>query len=267
METKPGREQRRIASFWKKLLCATAAFLLLLGLVRSFGPPDPATALGLLEGDRNGRAFSFIPEIFQEAAPSVAYISCASLQKDSAGQEMLVFGSGSGVIISQDGYIITNHHVIANGIEVEVILADGRRADASVVAEAPQDDLALLKIALDGLSPAELGDSDKVRVGQLVFPIGNPGGAQFARSMTMGLISGVDREIELSEGRLAQLLQTDAAINPGNSGGPLVDAAGQVIGINSIKIIDPEFESMGFAIPINRAVHILSGLYPTAFPQ
>ncbi|MDO4733481.1 MAG: trypsin-like peptidase domain-containing protein [Bacillota bacterium] len=187
------------------------------------------------------------------------------MQKDSADKDVLVLGSGSGVIVSGRGYIVTNHHVVAKAIEVEVILADGRRANAEIIAEVPFDDLALLKIDLPELPVAVLGDSSVVRVGQMVFPIGNPGGAQFARSMTMGVISGVDREVELSQGKLVNLLQTDAAINPGNSGGPLVDSAGRVIGINSIKIVDPEFESMGFAIPINRVIEVLRPLCPEAF--
>jgi len=250
--------------FSKKLLYSTAAFFVVFGLALSGGIAEIRAELPARES-KNEQAFSFIQDVFSQASPAVAYISCASLQKDENQKEVLTLGSGSGVIISEDGYIVTNYHVIANALEVEVILADGRRADAAIIAEAPMDDLALLKIELEALSVAVLGDSEEVRVGQLVFPIGNPGGAQFSRSMTMGVISGVDREVELSAGRLAHLLQTDAAINPGNSGGPLVDCSGCVIGINSIKIVDPEFESMGFAIPINRVVEILQPMCPAAF--
>lgn len=252
----------------KKLLYITAAFFAVWGLaIAGNSLLAPAAERNHFTLADNDRAFHFIQDVFEEASQSVAYISCASLQKDENQKDVLMLGSGSGVIVSEQGYIITNHHVIDNAIEVEVILADGRRGDAAIVAESPFDDLALLKVELTGLVPAVLGDSDQVKVGQLVFPIGNPGGAQFARSMTMGMISGIDREIELSEGRLAHLLQTDAAINPGNSGGPLVDCSGRVIGINSIKIVDPEFESMGFAIPINTATRILAALCPEAFGQ
>ena len=245
-----------------KLLLA-AAFLLVLGLAG--GVVDGAPGF-LSIRERNGRSLEFIQDVFQEVSPTVAYISSASLRLDETGQEVIAIGSGSGVIISEDGYIITNYHVIADAIRIEVVLADGRRADADVAAASAFDDLALLKINMSGLKSAIFGDSNQVQVGQIVFPIGNPGGAQFARSMTMGMISGVDRDVELSKGRMVHLLQTDAAINPGNSGGPLVDCQGRVIGINTIKIVDPEFESMGFAIPINTAVRILSGLCPEAFP-
>ena len=243
-------------------LLISAAFLVVLGL-----------ASGAIRGqfefffirEKNGRSLEFIQEVFQDVAPTVAYISSASLRLDETGQEVMTLGSGSGVIISENGYIITNYHVIADAIRVEVVLADGQHADAKIAAQSPFDDLALLKIDIEGLNAAALGDSDQVRVGQIVFPIGNPGGAQFARSMTMGMISGIDRDVELNNGRMVHLLQTDAAINPGNSGGPLVDCNGRVIGINTIKIVDPEFESMGFAIPSNTAVRILSEFCPEAF--
>jgi len=205
---------------------------------------------------------SFIADLFDDVSPSVVFIS--NLLEDD-GSDIVQMGSGSGVICSEQGYIITNYHVVADAAALEVHLLDGRKAEAEVVAESRESDLALLKIDLDQLAPADLGDSDDVRVGDVVFPIGNPGGEQFSRSMTMGIISGIDRQLILEDGCLSSLLQTDAAINPGNSGGPLVNSNGEIIGINSIKIVDAEFEGMGFAVPANTVVEVLSPLCPDAF--
>lgn len=258
----PGRPSRR----WLLLPLAAAVILVVQALSPS-GAQATWRPGGLREADRSKEGFSFIKEVFQQVSPAVVYISSATQVNGENGAKELRVGSGSGVICSEEGYIITNHHVIANAQEIEVALADGRSAVGKVVAAAPAGDLALLKIDLPDLTVAKLGDSSKVEVGDLVFPIGNPGGAQFARSMTMGIISGLDRQIVLNDGNLYSLLQTDAAINPGNSGGPLVDTSGQVVGISSVKIVDAEFEGMGFAIPINTVVSILSELQPDLFDE
>ncbi|MEG1662299.1 MAG: trypsin-like peptidase domain-containing protein, partial [Clostridiales bacterium] len=165
-----------------------------------------------------------------------------------------------GVIISAKGYIVTNYHVIADAVALDVYLSDGRKASGQLIGSDSSVDLALLKIDLPDLAVAKLGNSDNLAVGQLAFAIGNPGGAQFTRSMTMGLISGLNRELELPDGNIYNLIQTDAAINPGNSGGPLVDIYGEVIGITSIKIVDTYFEGMGFAIPIATVVRVIDEL-------
>ena len=213
--------------------------------------------------ERAGDSLSFIADIYKRVAPSV--VGVESLHDDGAGS--VVLGSGSGVIIDSDGYIVTNYHVVAEAANISVNLMDGRSGNAVLIAGDAGLDLALLETDLTDLVAAELGRSGCLQVGDVVFPIGNPGGEQFARSMTMGLISGLDRQLAMSEGSLEALLQTDAAINPGNSGGPLVDCRGVVIGINSAKIVEADFEGMGFAIPADTVRAFLESALPAVFTQ
>lgn len=177
-------------------------------------------------------------------------------------------GSGSGIIISADGYILTNNHVIEGADSVSVLLQGGEEVKAEVVGADADSDLAVLKIDKTGLPVAVLGDSSKTQTGEIVLAIGNPLGEELAGSVTMGVISATDRTLNV-EGRTMKLLQTDAAINPGNSGGALVDLNGTVIGINTLKEtiagIDPSYgtisaEGIGFAIPINEAKPIIEQL-------
>lgn len=156
---------------------------------------------------------------------------------------------GTGIIISEDGYVVTNSHVIGDSKKytVKVAFSEEEEYKATVVGYDTRTDLAVLKIdAGKKLTPAEFADSGEVEVGQDVAAIGNPGGINFSNSLTRGIISALNRKVDDSS---VGFLQTDAAINPGNSGGPLVNLAGQVIGINTIKIVDTEYEGMGFAIP------------------
>lgn len=181
-------------------------------------------------------------------------------------------GEGSGVIYSEDGYIITNYHVIAgssstsrdgstvySGVasKIDVYLSgDTTNAiSAKVVGYNSSYDIAVLKINKKGLSAVKIGNSDKLNVGQFVVAIGNPGGLQFMSSVTYGVIGGLNRTLQV-ESETIGLIQTDAAINPGNSGGALVDTSGNLIGINSSKLVDTSYEGMGFAIPINDVVDI-----------
>jgi S1-C subfamily serine protease len=163
-------------------------------------------------------------------------------------------GFGSGVIVSSDGYILTNNHV-AGGRSNRIIvsLADGRNVEGEVVWSDPVLDLAAVKINLTGLMPLALGDATKLQVGEHAIAIGNPLGLDFQRSVTSGIISALNRtiRIETEEGvnYMEDLIQTDASINPGNSGGPLLNAKGEVVGINTVKVTSAE--GMGFAIPIN----------------
>ncbi len=203
-------------------------------------------------GSAKGKYDQDIIRVAEQVSPTVVYIE--NIVGDG------VSGSGSGVIISPKGYIITNNHVVAECDSLEVYLADGRQAGGELVGADSSVDLALVKIDLPDLPAARLGDSTSLSVGQLVFAIGNPGGAQFARSMTMGLVSGLNRSLQLPDGDITNLIQTDAAINPGNSGGPLVNLDGEVIGITSIKIVDAYFEGMGFAVPINTAIEVIENL-------
>lgn len=169
-------------------------------------------------------------------------------------------GAGSGIIISEDGYIVTNNHVIDGATKVTVTLNTGSEYDAKVIGKDEKTDLAVLKIKPDEtITVAELGDSTKLQVGEKAVAIGNPLGMEFFGSTTQGIISAVNRTINV-ENRTMNVIQTDAAINSGNSGGALVNSYGQVIGINAVKISSSTVEGMGFAIPISEAMPIISDL-------
>ena len=168
-------------------------------------------------------------------------------------------GTGSGIIYREDGYVITNQHVINGASEIEVVLNDGRVFSARILGEDSRSDLAVLKIEADNLKAAKFGDSGNVKVGEIAVAIGTPAGEEFSGSVTAGIISALNRSINIGEKKF-NLIQTDAAINPGNSGGALVNSNGEVIGINSIKLSSPNIEGMGFAIPINSAVPIIEEL-------
>ena len=162
-------------------------------------------------------------------------------------------GLGTGFIVSKNGYIVTNQHVSGEkNTTCYVTLEDGRNYKANVVWADEDMDLSVIKINADNLSYLNLGDSDQIKIAQPVYAIGNPIGYEFQRTVTAGIISGLDRTIKLEEDKtyyMEDLIQTDATINPGNSGGPLVDKGGNVLGVNSIKIASAE--GIGFAIPIN----------------
>ncbi|MGI6488354.1 MAG: PDZ domain-containing protein [Syntrophomonadaceae bacterium] len=169
--------------------------------------------------------------------------------------------TGSGVVIDRNGLVVTNHHVVQGAQRLMVVLSDGTRKEAEVVGQDARSDLALVQVkGVRKLTSARWGDSSKLVVGQSVVAIGNPLGLGFAQSVTAGIISGLNRVITTQEGFQLKLIQTDAAINPGNSGGPLVNLAGEVIGINTVKIAAPGFEGMGFSIPSNQARAVVEDL-------
>ncbi len=169
-------------------------------------------------------------------------------------------GTGSGIIISADGYVVTNNHVIDGASAVKVTLNTGEEYEAKVIGADERTDLAVLKInPKETLTVAELGDSSQIQVGERAIAIGNPLGMEFFGSVTQGIISAVNRSITV-DNRTMSVIQTDAAINEGNSGGALVNAYGQIIGINSVKIASSSVEGMGFAIPITEAKPIIEDL-------
>jgi S1-C subfamily serine protease len=176
--------------------------------------------------------------------------------------DMLQRGVGSGVIVSADGYILTNHHVIDGAEGIKVDLSDGRTLDAKVVGSDKPSDLAVLKINAGNLPVLPLGDSDKVRVGDVVLAVGNPLGV--GQTVTMGIISAKGRQTGISNGSFEDFLQTDAAINQGNSGGALVNTTGELIGVNS-QILSPTGGSigLGFSIPSNMARNVMDQLTRT----
>lgn len=197
-----------------------------------------------------------VTDAFNKVAPAVVIVSTKGLSNNGfIPQE--VEGIGSGFIINEDGYILTNYHVIKGASEVKVTLSDGKEVNATVVNYDEAQDVAMIKVEPGTKVPAvaELGDSDEIYPGAQVIAIGTPLSKEFAQTLTQGVISAVNRSVPSENGNNINLIQTDAAINPGNSGGPLVNSKGQVIGINSMKIGTQlggtSVEGMGFAIPIN----------------
>lgn len=200
---------------------------------------------------------SAVINVAKQVSPSVVSITSSSTAVDLFGQSQAQSSSGTGIILKSSGLILTNKHVVEGGENFTVITSDGKQyKDAKVVAKDPTNDIAFLQVAASGLTAAQLGDSSKVEVGQRVIAIGNALG-QFQNTVTTGVISGKSRPITASGGAggaesLQNLFQTDAAINPGNSGGPLVNIAGEVIGMNTAVAGDGA-QNIGFAIPINEA--------------
>lgn len=210
----------------------------------------------------NGAANSgAIVAIAEQVGPAVVGISNMVNTTDFfRGSELVEQGTGSGVIFDKEGYIVTNNHVVQGAEQLMVSLYDGRQVKAKLVGRDVRTDLAVIKIDETKLTVARFGNSDNIKVGETAVAIGNPGGAEFARSVTSGIVSGLNRLLITNEGLQFKLIQTDAAINPGNSGGALVNVKGEVVGINTIKIAREGFEGMGFAIPINMARQIIKEL-------
>jgi len=190
-------------------------------------------------------------EVLDKVSHSVVNVSTIKLLQHIFYRAVPVKGMGSGTIIDPEGQVLTNNHVIAGAEKIGVTLADGRVLEGRVLGTCSSHDMAIVKVKGEKLPVAELGDSDKLKVGQRVFAIGNPFGLAGGPSVTAGVISAVNRSIESERGMIENLVQTDAAINPGNSGGPLVDIQGRVVAINTAII--PYAQGIGFAIPINSA--------------
>lgn len=203
-----------------------------------------------------------IAEIAKKVGPAVVGVSTTSTTTSNFwGQSQESEGMGSGIIFNNDGYILTNYHVISGAQKITVILSNKKEVSAKVVNYDSSMDIAVIKInekvTLPGV--AELGNSSDLQVGDSVIAIGNPLGKEFLGSVTSGIVSALNREVQVEDNKTQTLIQTDAAINPGNSGGPLVNSQGQVIGINSSKI-SGGVEGIGFAIPIDLVKPKISSL-------
>ena len=232
------------------------------GINKSDSKTDTAPTVSNVSGQNvniniDETAESVVEAVAKKVTPSVVGIRTTTSVTNFFGGSSESTGEGSGVVYSSDGYIITNYHVVSGAIsnksgskiEVFVDSLDSDSYEASAVGYNINTDLAVLKINASGLTAAEFADSSDLKVGQYVITVGNPGGLEFMDSVTYGVISGLNRVV--SSDSDVKLIQTDAAINPGNSGGALVNVKGQLVGINSSKIVSEEFEGMGFAIPSN----------------
>ncbi|WP_142830276.1 S1C family serine protease [Planococcus soli] len=243
--------------------------------------PDNGNETQIVQQDTEGRSEAVSVDIITDVTEAVeiaadAVVGVTNLQaagdfwsQQSPEQEQEV-GTGSGVIYKNENgtaHVVTNHHVIDGASGIEVTLSDGTKVDATVVGSDIWTDLAVLEMdGADVQAVAQFGDSDALKQGETVIAIGNPLGLDFSGSVTTGVVSGTDRAVPVDldgdgqEDWQAEVLQTDAAINPGNSGGALVNLAGQLIGINSMKIATSSVEGIGFSIPINSAMPVISSL-------
>lgn len=279
---KPGRS----SPFWKGLLIGSIIMFLLLAVLFHFFPVKPNDGgneqrPALPWEEKNGSQdndidskdddpFDVSPgaeeyylaviKAAERVTPSVVGISNYGLVFDLWGRSKLQErATGSGVIISSEGYIVTNYHVIENARELTVSFGPGEEHPAKVIGADPPTDLAVIKVDKKGLPAAEFADSDELRVGEPAIAIGNPLGLDFQQSVTKGVVSARERSITIQEQKF-NFIQTDAAINDGNSGGALVNINGQVIGINTAKIKISGVEGMGFAIPSNTVKQIAADL-------
>lgn len=221
---------------------------------------------------------SAVTSVAEKVGPSVVGIRTSFQSTNAFFGSQSDYGEGSGIVISTDGYILTNHHVIENAIndkartikngsKIQVFLPNkiDEPYTASIKGYDSKTDLAVLKINETNLPAIEFGNSDELKVGEPAIAFGNPGGLEYMGSLTTGVISGLNRTVQLDGGKKIRLIQTDAAINPGNSGGALVNIKGQLIGVNTIKMVATGFEGLGFAIPINDAKKIADELIKNTY--
>jgi S1-C subfamily serine protease len=270
--TQPRRPRRTGSVIAAALLAATLASgstaIVVVGLTGGAAPAAApttgaaATPNAAMTGASTGVEATDLTGVVAAATPSVVTITSETQARNGFSPfSVPATGVGSGVVLTADGYILTNAHVVADSSSLTVQLEDGTEYPATVVDANTAKDLALIKVKATGLTPARIGDSTRLEVGQTAIAIGSPLGT-FTETVTKGIVSAVDRTITVNDeatGRpttLTGLIQTDAAINPGNSGGPLLDASGAVIGINSA--VSTNAQGLGFAIPIDAATSFIA---------
>lgn len=267
MQTPPEFRPKKYVPVRNKII-TTVGILLLSGVV-GFGAGYAGSHLSnnanvTIQQQTNKSNFgtvqvSDVSDIVEKCKDSVVEITTESASSgNSIFGQYVSQGAGSGVIISKDGYIVTNNHVVSGATSLKVTTTDGTEYDASVVGKDSQTDLAVIKVDANNLQAATLGDSDILQVGDPAIAIGNPLG-ELGGTVTTGIISATDRQITIDDETMT-LLQTDAAINPGNSGGGLFNADGNLIGIVNAKESSTGIEGLGFAIPITPAQDIITEL-------
>lgn len=267
MQTPPEFRPKKYVPVRNKII-TTAGIILLSGVV-GFGAGYAGSHLSnnanvTIQQQTNKSNFgtvqvSDVSDIVEKCKDSVVEITTESASSgNSIFGQYVSQGAGSGVIISKDGYIVTNNHVVSGATSLKVTTTDGTEYDASVVGKDSQTDLAVIKVDANNLQAATLGDSDILQVGDPAIAIGNPLG-ELGGTVTTGIISATDRQITIDDETMT-LLQTDAAINPGNSGGGLFNADGNLIGIVNAKESSTGIEGLGFAIPITPAQDIITEL-------
>ncbi|HEX7490651.1 MAG TPA: trypsin-like peptidase domain-containing protein [Candidatus Limnocylindrales bacterium] len=264
--SRPARARRRllalavVAALLSATISAGATFVAISLTVGTSAAAASPAAQPAASGQTSLTESEAIVLVAQMARPSVVTI-LANGATGTTASSVATAGEGSGFIVSSDGLILTNYHVVASATDLAVIFADARRLPAKLVSVDAGIDLALIKVDEIGLTPVVLGDSDRVQVGQLAIAIGSPLGT-YTDSVSHGIVSGLNRTIAVGaqpsgiSDLLVGLIQTDAAVNPGNSGGPLLDAGGSVVGVITATATDAR--GVGFAIPINQAKALIA---------
>lgn len=273
-ETFPDKRKKKRDSSYRMPIWVLAGALII-SLFGGFGgaflyqtlfPQSKKTIMYQTTGTNNtvtNTSVQGMTDVIEAIKPSVVEITTETVSTNSFYGEYVNAGAGSGVILTQDGYIVTNHHVIEKTSKIKVKLADGTAYDAELIGSDAQTDLALLKIDANQLSPVILGDSDQLKVGEWTFAIGNPLGS-LGGSVSEGIISALGRQISI-DGQKMTLLQTTAAVNPGNSGGGLFNMKGELIGIVNAKSSGYDIEGIGFAIPVNVVKPVIEELMSNGY--